>query len=183
MERTTDMTAAAMASLEPLPLRARIIVDGALSGMQRARQKGSSVEFEQHKEYSPGDEIKHLDWKAYAKADRYFVKQFEQESELSCLLVVDSSASMSYRGSGPSKLEYAGSLAAALAHLLIRQRDRVGLLAFGDDTKEVYVPPRARPNRWMTMGIPMPSNPSNMKGATKLTGVPPAVFARGSGAR
>jgi uncharacterized protein (DUF58 family) len=127
-----------------LPLRARLIVEGALSGMHRARLKGSSVEFEQHKEYSPGDELRHLDWKVYAKADRYYVKQFEQESELTAYLVLDASGSMAYRGQSSSKLGYGAHIVAALAHLLIHQRDKVGLYAFGDQNLERLVPPRAR---------------------------------------
>jgi len=145
--------------LETLPVRARVIVEGALSGLHRARLHGSSVEFAEHKEYSPGDEIRHIDWKVYGRADRFYVKQFEQESELSCFLALDASGSMAYAGaSGPtgsspkasssgrsqpalgglSKLDYA-------AYLLIRQRDKVGLLVLGDDSLDRYVPPRARP--------------------------------------
>lgn len=127
-----------------LPIRARIIAHGALTGMHRARLRGSSIEFEQHKEYSPGDELRHLDWKVYAKADRYYIKQFEQESELTAHLVLDASGSMGYRGDGPSKLGYSAHVLAALAHLLIHQRDRVGLYAFGDPELERLVPPRAR---------------------------------------
>lgn len=133
-----------LSQLENLPVRARVIVEGALSGLHRARQHGSSVEFAQHKEYSAGDEIRHIDWKVFAKADRYYVKQFEQESELSVYLVLDGSGSMSYRGDGISKLLYASYCLAALAYLLIKQRDRVGLLVFGDERREIYVPPRGR---------------------------------------
>lgn len=136
---------AAALRLETLAVRARIVVEGALSGMHRARLHGSSVEFAEHKEYAPGDEIRHLDWKVYAKADRYYVKRFEQESELTTYLVVDGSASMAYQGDGVSKLAYATHLAAALAYLLIRQRDRVGLSVFGDASLDRYVPPRGRP--------------------------------------
>jgi len=128
-----------------LLLRARIIVEGALSGMHRARLKGSSVEFEQHKEYSPGDELRHLDWKVYAKADRYYIKQFEQESELAAHLVLDASASMAYRSGPLSKLDYGIHVLAAFAHILIHQRDRVGLFAFGDPALDRLIPPRARP--------------------------------------
>lgn len=128
-----------------MPLRARIVVEGALTGMHRARLRGSSVEFAEHKEYAPGDEIRHIDWKAYAKVDRYYVKQFEQESQLTAFLVLDASASMDYASKGPSKLAYASYLLAALAYLLVRQRDRVGLVAFGDERVDSYVPPRARP--------------------------------------
>jgi uncharacterized protein (DUF58 family) len=133
-----------VAKLGAMPLRARIIVEGALSGMHRARLHGSSVEFSEHKEYSPGDEIRHIDWKAYAKVDRYYVKQFEQESQLTTYLVLDASASMGYRGDGLSKLSYAAHVLAALAYLLTRQRDKVGLCVFGDERLDAYVPPRGR---------------------------------------
>ncbi len=134
----------ALAQLGTLQLKARIVVQGALTGLHRARLHGSSVEFAQHKEYSPGDEIRHIDWKAYAKVDRYYVKQFEQESQLLVYLVLDASASMAYAGESLSKFQYASYLAASLAYLLIRQRDRVGLCAFGDPRYDRYVPPRAR---------------------------------------
>ena len=140
---------AKVARMGNLPLKARIIVEGALSGLHRARLHGASVEFAEHKEYSPGDEIRHIDWKAFAKVDRYYVKQFEQESQLTVHLVLDSSASMAYGGgkseSGISKLEYASYLIASLAHLLIGQRDRVGLSIFGNENIDAYVPPRGRP--------------------------------------
>ena len=126
-----------------MPLRARAVVDGALSGLHRARLHGASVEFAEHKEYSPGDELRHIDWKAYGKLDRYYVKQYEQESELTAYLVLDATGSMAYRGDGLAKLEYASYLVGALAHLLIRQRDKVGLMVFGGD-EPTYVPPRAR---------------------------------------
>ena len=133
----------AIAKLSNMPLKARAVVDGALSGMHRARLHGSSVEFAEHKEYSPGDELRHIDWKAYGKLDRYYVKQYEQESELTAYLVLDATGSMSYRGDGLAKLEYASYLLGALAYLLIRQRDKVGLLVFGGG-EPTYVPPRAR---------------------------------------
>ena len=134
-----------LARLGSLPIKARVIVEGALSGMHRARLHGSSVEFAEHKEYSPGDELRHVDWKAYAKVDRYYVKQFEQESQLTIYLVLDASASMAFSGGGGmSKLEYAGISLAALAYLAIQQQDKVGLLASGDKAIETMVPPRAR---------------------------------------
>lgn len=131
--------------LESLSLRARVIAEGALTGLHRAHQRGASVEFAEYKEYSPGDEIRHIDWKVYAKADRYVVKQFEQETELSAHLVLDASGSMTYAGAGLSKLGYAAHLLGALAYLLIRQRDKAGLLVFGDRRLERHIPPRARP--------------------------------------
>lgn len=131
--------------LGSLPIKARVIVEGALSGLHRASVHGSSVEFAQHKEYTPGDELRHVDWKAYGKLDRYYVKQFEQESQLTVYLVLDASASMAFAGGGAmSKLEYAGLLLAALGYLTISQQDKVGLLACGDRAIETHVPPRAR---------------------------------------
>jgi uncharacterized protein (DUF58 family) len=135
---------AAIARLGSLPIKARVIVEGALSGLHRASVHGSSVEFAEHKEYSPGDELRHVDWKAYAKVDRYYVKQFEQESQLTVYLVLDASASMAFAGGGISKLEYAGLSLAALAYLVIQQQDKVGLVACGDRAIETMVPSRAR---------------------------------------
>ena len=135
---------AQLARLGSLPIKARVIVQGALSGMHRASLHGSSVEFAEHKEYTPGDELRHVDWKAYAKVDRYYVKQYEQESQLTIYLVLDGSASMAFSGGGISKLEYAGLSLAALAYLAIQQQDKVGLLASGDRAVETIVPPRAR---------------------------------------
>jgi uncharacterized protein (DUF58 family) len=137
----------ALSRLGNLTLKARTVVEGALSGLHRSPHHGSSVEFAEHKEYSPGDEIRHIDWKAYGKFDRYYVKRYEEETELTAYLVLDRSGSMSYRGGGVSKLEYAAYLCASLAYLLSRQQDRVGLLAFGGVGEEpVYLPPRARSN-------------------------------------
>ncbi|HEU0032426.1 MAG TPA: DUF58 domain-containing protein [Kofleriaceae bacterium] len=135
---------AQLARLGTLPIKARVIVEGALSGLHRASVHGSSVEFAEHKEYSPGDELRHVDWKAYAKVDRYYVKQFEQESQLTVYLVLDASASMQFSGAGIPKLEYAALCLAALAYLTIQQQDKVGLVACGDRQIETMVPPRAR---------------------------------------
>jgi uncharacterized protein (DUF58 family) len=135
---------AQLARLGSLTIQARVIVEGALSGLHRAAVHGSSVEFAEHKEYSPGDELRHVDWKAYAKLDRYYVKQFEQESQLTVYLVLDASASMAFGGGGLPKLEYAGLTFAALAYLVIQQQDKVGLITCGDRSLETLVPPRAR---------------------------------------
>ena len=135
---------ALLARLGSLPVKARVIVESALSGQHRARLHGSSVEFAEHKEYSPGDELRHIDWKALAKLDRYYVKQFEQESQLTVYLVLDASASMAFAGGGLPKLEYAGLVLAALAYLTITQQDKVGLVTCGDRAIETHVPPRGR---------------------------------------
>jgi uncharacterized protein (DUF58 family) len=132
-----------LARLKNLELRARSVVEGALSGMHRSPHHGSSVEFAEHKEYSAGDEIKHIDWKAYGKFDKYYVKRFEEETELRAYLLLDCSASMGYAGGGVSKLEYARMLAASLAYLLLKQQDQVGMVAFGERLRG-YLPPRSR---------------------------------------
>lgn len=134
---------AQLARLGSLPIKARVIVEGALSGLHRASVHGASVEFAEYKEYTAGDELRHVDWKAYAKFDRYYVKQFEQESQLTVYLVLDASASMSFAGGGLAKLEYGGLCLAALAYLTIQQQDKVGLVTCGDRTVETLVPPRA----------------------------------------
>ena len=145
MQGRTWLDPVALSRLGTLIFKARTVVEGALSGLHRSPHHGSSVEFAEHKEYSPGDEIRHIDWKAYGKFDRYYVKKFEHETELSAYLLLDRSGSMAYRGDGIAKLEYAAYLVAALTYLLNRQQDKVGLLAFGGD-EQIYIPPRARAN-------------------------------------
>jgi uncharacterized protein (DUF58 family) len=135
------LDAAALLRLSNLELRARTVVEGALSGLHRSPHHGSSVEFAEHKEYTAGDEIKHIDWKAYGKFDRYYIKRFEEETELRCYLVLDTSASMGY--GEPSKLEYARLLSASIGYVLLRQQDQVGLISFGEQLSG-YLPPRAR---------------------------------------
>jgi uncharacterized protein (DUF58 family) len=135
---------AQLARLGSLAIKARVIVEGALTGLHRASVHGASVEFAEHKEYSPGDELRHVDWKAYAKLDRIYVKQFEQESQLTVYLVLDASASMAFAGGSISKLEYGGLCLAAMAYLVIQQQDKVGLMTCGDPRVETVVPPRGR---------------------------------------
>jgi uncharacterized protein (DUF58 family) len=120
-----------LARLGPLQVRARKVVEGVLAGLHRSPHHGQSVEFSEHKEYAPGDEIKHIDWRAFAKLDKYYVKRFEMESNLRALLVVDGSGSMAYGRGAMSKLEYASVCAGALAVLLSRQGDQVALLIAG----------------------------------------------------
>jgi uncharacterized protein (DUF58 family) len=132
-----------LAKLASLAVRARIIVEGALSGMHRNLHPGSSLEFTEHKEYAPGDDVRRIDWKAVARTDRYTVKRFEDETELRLLLVVDSSASMSYRRLSVTKLEYATYLGGGLAYLVGQQRDAAGLMAF-DTEPRAFLPPSTR---------------------------------------
>jgi uncharacterized protein (DUF58 family) len=119
-----------LARLGSLRLRVRAITEGLLTGLHKSPHHGQSVEFAEHKEYAPGDEIRLIDWKAYGKFDKYYVKKFEQETNLRAYLVVDASGSMGYRGDPArlTKLEYASAMAASLAYLLIRQQDAAGLV-------------------------------------------------------
>ncbi len=115
-----------------LEIRARHIVEGLLSGLHRSPYFGQSVEFLQHRQYAPGDDLRHVDWKVWAKQDRLYVKQFEEETNMRCTLLVDVSSSMRY-GSGPlNKYEYAATSAVSLAYLLLRQHDAVACVAFDD---------------------------------------------------
>ncbi len=131
-----------LARLATLKLRARAVAEGVLTGLHRSPHHGQSVEFAEHKEYTPGDELRHIDWKAYGKTDKYYVKRFEQETNLRAWLVVDASGSMGYRGpaAAMSKLEYASTLAAALAYLLVRQQDAAGLVAVGAEVVRSVAP-------------------------------------------
>jgi uncharacterized protein (DUF58 family) len=121
-----------LARIDGLELRARLIVEGFFAGIHHSPHRGLSVEFADHRAYSQGDNLRHVDWKLYGKTDKYFIKEYEQETNLDVMLVVDCSESMSYRSSGApmSKHEYAISLAASLAYLASRQRDGVGLALF-----------------------------------------------------
>ncbi|MCA9034059.1 MAG: DUF58 domain-containing protein [Planctomycetaceae bacterium] len=119
-----------LAQFGSLELIARQLVEGLLMGRHRSPYKGSSVEFVEHREYYPGDEIRHIDWRAYGKTNRYYVKEFEDETNVRAHLIVDCSSSMAYAGSTLSKFSYARMLAASLAWLLLNQRDAVGLVTF-----------------------------------------------------
>ena len=123
---------ALLARLGPLQVRARKVMEGVLTGLHKSPHHGQSVEFAEHKEYAPGDEIKHIDWRAFAKLDKYYVKRFEMETNLRALLVLDASGSMAYGRGAMTKLQYASVCAGALAYLLARQGDQVGLCVAGD---------------------------------------------------
>src|ERR671932_1154178 len=117
-----------------LEFHAREVVEGVISGLHKSPYHGFSVEFAQHREYTPGDEIRYIDWRVAARSDRYYVKEFEEETNLKAYLLVDTSESMRYQGRKRpySKLEYASLLAAAFSSLLIQQRDAAGLVLFND---------------------------------------------------
>jgi uncharacterized protein (DUF58 family) len=129
-----------------LTLLARHIVEGYLTGVHRSPYKGFSVEFAEHRQYEPGDEIRHIDWRAFGKTDKYFVKEYEEETNLKAYLLVDSSGSMAFRGSkkAPSKFEYAQHVAASLAYLMLHQMDAVGLITLDTKVRDL-IPPKATP--------------------------------------
>jgi len=133
---------AVIARIGRLDLRAKQVVEGFISGMHKSPFFGHSVEFVQHREYVRGDDLRRLDWKVWSKTDRFYIKQFEAETNLRCTLVVDVSESMRY-GHGPlNKYEYACTLAACLGYLVLRQQDSVGLIAFDADVRQI-VPARS----------------------------------------
>jgi uncharacterized protein (DUF58 family) len=123
---------ALLARLGPLQVRARKVMQGVLTGLHKSPHHGQSVEFSEHKEYAPGDEIRHIDWRAFAKLDKYYVKRFEMETNLRALLLVDASGSMAYGRGAMTKLQYAAVCAGALAYLLSRQGDQAGLCIAGE---------------------------------------------------
>jgi uncharacterized protein (DUF58 family) len=132
-----------LAGISNLSLRARWVVEGIMSGIHRSRSKGFSVEFEEHREYSPGDEIRRIDWKALGKFDRYFIKEYEDETNLRAYLLLDTSASMDYSSDGITKFDYGCTLTASLAYLILRQQDAAGLVTFSNRV-ENFIPPRAK---------------------------------------
>lgn len=131
-----------VSKLSSLNLIARLVVEGFITGLHKSPYHGFSVEFAEHRQYMPGDNIKHLDWKVYAKTDRFYVKEFEEETNLKAYLLLDASASMGYTSHAITKLQYATYLSAALAYLMIKQQDAVGLLTF-DETIRTYMPARS----------------------------------------
>lgn len=133
-----------------MEIRARHIVEGFLSGMHRSPYFGQSVEFLQHREYARGDDLRHIDWKVWAKQDRYYIKQFEEDTNMRCTMLVDVSGSMQY-GSGPlNKYEYAATAVASLSYLLLRQQDAVGCVAF-DDAIRAKAPQLSKRNHLMSI--------------------------------
>ena len=131
-------------SIKNLELRARVVVEGFWHGLHRSPYHGFSVEFSEYRQYSPGDDPRYLDWRLYARSDRYFIKKFEDETNLRCHLLVDQSRSMDYGSTGYTKAQYANTLAATLAYFLYLQGDAVGLLTF-DEQIRAYLPARHRP--------------------------------------
>ncbi len=130
----------ALAKFGKLDVVARLVVEGFMVGQHKSPFKGSSVEFVEHRQYYPGDEIRHIDWRAYGKTGRYYIKEFEEETNLRAYLLVDASGSMGYAGRTLSKFAYARQLAAALGYLLLMQRDAVGLVTFDTQIRDRFDP-------------------------------------------
>jgi uncharacterized protein (DUF58 family) len=135
-----------------LALIARQVVEGFLTGVHRSPYKGASIEFAEHRAYTQGDDIRHVDWRVFGKTDRYFIKEFEDETNLRAWLILDASGSMAYRGqqSENSKFDVAARLAAALAFLLLRQADAVGLVTHDSQIRQV-LPPKAQPRQLLRL--------------------------------
>src|SRR5262245_45004291 len=139
-----------VARAEALGLKARGIVEGLRVGEHRSPFRGFSVEFVQHREYVPGDDLRHIDWKGYGRSGRYTIKQFEQETNFAGHILLDASRSMLYGDGNANKLEYAKLLAATLAYVIIHQRDSAGLSAFDDDWR-VRLPVSGQPGHVQTV--------------------------------
>lgn len=123
-----------------LSMVARSVVEGFLTGLHKSPFKGFSIEFAEHRQYYPGDEIRHIDWRAYGKTDRYYIKEYEEETNLKAYLLVDASGSMKYQGTGISKFDYARYLAASLAYLMLNQLDAIGLMVHDTRIRSVLQP-------------------------------------------
>ncbi len=134
---------AALLSIRNLELRAKIVVQGFWSGLHRSPYHGFSVEFTEYRQYTPGDDPRYLDWRLFARSDRFYIKKFEDETNLRCLMVLDTSASMQFGSGGISKADYARTLAASIGYFLHQQGDAVGLLSFDSQVRD-YLPPRNR---------------------------------------
>jgi uncharacterized protein (DUF58 family) len=131
-----------ISKLKSMEMKARLVVEGFITGLHKSPYHGFSVEFAEHRQYMPGDSIRDIDWKVFAKSDRYYVKEFEEETNLKSYILLDASASMLFTSSRITKFDYAANLAAALAYLMLTQRDAVGLVTF-DERIKTLVPPKS----------------------------------------
>src|SRR5690349_13772580 len=165
--RTAYLDPAALMRIKNLELRARLVVEGFMSGMHRSPYHGFSVKFTEYRQYTPGDDPRYLDWRLFARSDRYYVKRFEDETNLRCTIVLDTSRSMSFKSGEHSKYEYARTAAATLAYFLSTQRDAAGLATFEERITE-YLPPRHRPGQLRRLMAILDREPTGR--ATDLAG-------------
>lgn len=131
-----------VAKLSNMEIKARLVVEGSITGLHKSPYHGFSVEFAEHRQYMPGDEIRTIDWKVYGRTSRYYVKRYEEETNLKTYILLDTSGSMTFASSAITKLEYSSYLAASLAYLMIHQKDATGLVLFDKKIRK-YMPPRA----------------------------------------
>ena len=136
MPSTLAISSRVLATVEDLPLLAATIVEGYLDGLHRSPFLGYSTEFSAYRSYTPGDNLRHLDWKVWARTDELYIKQFEDDTNLRCQIYLDTSASMDFGAGDHNKFHYARVLSAALAHLMVRQRDAPGLILFGPESRQ-----------------------------------------------
>jgi uncharacterized protein (DUF58 family) len=136
-DQTNTLDPQVLATLENLDLRARLIVEGFISGLHKSPFHGFSVEFAQHREYVPGDDLRRIDWKVFARSDRHYIKEYEEETNLVAYVLLDISESMRYASGAMSKLDCGATLAAALMYLMLEQRDSVGLALFDDHVRRL----------------------------------------------
>jgi uncharacterized protein (DUF58 family) len=160
--------AASLMRLKSMELRAKTIVEGFWKGIHRSPHHGFSVEFTEYRQYSQGDDPRYVDWRLYARSDRFYIKKFQDETNLRCHILIDHSRSMAYGSGDYTKAQYAGTLAATLAHFLFTQGDAVGLATFDDQIRE-YLPPRNRPSYLRRLLVALEATP---KGATTSLGAP-----------
>jgi uncharacterized protein (DUF58 family) len=160
----------ALMAIRNLELRARVVVEGFWAGLHRSPYHGFSVEFTEYRQYTPGDDPRYLDWRLYARSDRYYLKKFEDETNLRCHLLTDLSRSMDYGTGGWTKAAYAATLAATLAAFLHQQGDAVGLLTFDERLRD-YLPARHRPGhlRHLMLALEKPAGGADTDLAAPLT--------------
>ena len=168
-----------LAKIQALDIRARLIVEGFITGMHRSPYKGFSVEFAQHRQYTQGDDIRHIDWKVFGRTDRHFIKQYEEETNLQVMLVVDASESMTYAGGatkswkematgsegGWRKFDHATSIAASLAYVALHQQDSAGLAVFDQKVRH-FIKPSSNPKQWRIIIDELTTVPKNQKTRT-----------------
>lgn len=157
--------------IKRLEVRARLVVEGFIAGRHRSPYHGLAVEFATHREYSPGDDLRHIDWKVWSRSDRLYVKEYEEETNLHCTLLVDASRSMNY-GAPWRKFDHAATAAASLAFLLLQQQDSVGLITFADRVL-ANLPPSGHPQHFKQLVHALDS--AEVSGKTHLTALLPAV--------
>ena len=148
----------ALMRIKSMELRAKVVVEGFYKGIHRSPYHGFSVEFTEYRQYTPGDDPRYIDWRVYARSDRYYIKKFEDETNLRCYLLTDHSRSMAYGSTGYSKAQYAGTLAATLAYFLFTQGDAIGMATF-DDKIIQYLPPRNRPGYLRRLMLALEAQP------------------------